>query len=462
MNRIRSAVTASPVTATIPPSLSAPARSGLTLPEAHTSANESDSTAMNSQPHPRDLVVVIDAPSLDTHLQRVPDCTTILQNLSALHGQYDAINAHLYEYSWCHSLKHARHLEDDGIVVVRFAHSREAPLQAAICEQLRALQQVAADVVFVGHPRSNEQLELLRKLRDNPDGTPRELAIAMFDFVGEFDPADIKHLDLVHDLHAAPTRVYDARKAAVTVAAVAETPHGDHSRPDTEDVNPNAPLEERPSPQSGRPLIILIDMENIDHGVAALTPSGKPERAFRPHWDRLQQFAMNHTHGAQVRLVPFLQYHGTVPAFARYMRRELGAHPVVLNPEYSPDRPSQRRSVVDEAIYAVLNELVDRVTDVAIVSNDGGYLPRLQALRENGIDADRRFLMIGLREQMSRAYSDTEWIETLDLEHDIGAFDRELPSRFVLTDIDDFDPAAALGDFGLPAPPEHDDEAAGH
>ena len=332
-----------------------------------------------------------------------------------------------------------------------------------VLSRLEALQQTDCDVLYVGGDSFNGKItSALRDLAVSPDGSERTVAVANFARLSEIDDPAFKHLDLVHDLHAAPTRVYDARKAAVTVAAVADTLHLDHTRPDAEDNDPNAPLEERLSPRSGRPLLILGDMENIDHGVAALMPSGKPERAFRPHWDRLQQFAMNHTHGAQVRLVPFLQYHGTVPAFARYMRRELGAHPVVLNPEYSPDRPSQRRSVVDEAIYAVLNELVDRVTDVAIVSNDGGYLPRLQALRENGIDADRRFLMIGLREQMSRAYSDTEWIETLDLEHDIGAFDRELPSRFVLTDIDDFDPAAALGDFGLPAPPEHDDEAAGH
>ena len=136
--------------------------------------------------------------------------------------------------------------------------------------------------------------------------------------------------------------------------------------------------------------------------------------------------------------------------------------PATFSPEHIPAETSTAAAVSRSAMTNQ-TKIVFTIADVAIVSHDGGYLPGLRGLRENGIDADRRFMAIVLIEQMSRAYIVTELIETLDLEHGIGAFDRELPARFLITNIDEFDPAALLGDFGLPTPPtpERNDQAGG-
>ncbi len=205
----------------------------------------------------------------------------------------------------------------------------------------------------------------------------------------------------------------------------------------------------RPSPRTDRPLIALIDFENIDWGITAVVGPDN-FRGYRPDWSRVDGFLRNLGGSGEILVKGYLQDNGKVRKFAEYLQNQLGFQVQILEPEYDPDCPDERRSVVDEAIHNDLAELRERRCDVIVMSNDGGYFPHLEDLRKNGVDNERSFTVIGLREQMNRVYAKTPWIQTLDLEDDVNAFVNSLPLRPTKpTSVDDLDVTGALGGFGL-------------
>ena len=200
-----------------------------------------------------------------------------------------------------------------------------------------------------------------------------------------------------------------------------------------------------------RPQLVLIDHENIDWTLGTMIEPLRLDEQTRPRWEAIKRFATSRANGGQVLIKSFLQDNDRLTGFAQFLRNELGIVPIILAPEDDtrPERQGKRRPVVDEAIYKDLAALIDRRCDVLIVSNDAGYLEHMAALRAASVDTDRRFAMIGFREWIAGPYHQADWVETFDLEDDLGAFTYPLPGRLRSTGIDDYDPLADLADFGL-------------
>ncbi len=213
---------------------------------------------------------------------------------------------------------------------------------------------------------------------------------------------------------------------------------------------PNRPPAAAPA-GAPRPQLVLIDHENIDWTLGTMIEPLRLDEQTRPRWEAIKRFATSRANGAPVLIKSFLQDNDRLTGFAQFLRNELDIVPIILAPEDDPrpERQGKRRPVVDEAIYKDLAALIDRRCDVLIVSNDAGYLEHMAALRVQGVDADRRFAMIGFREWIAGPYHQADWIETFDLEDDLGAFTYALPGRLRSTGIDDYDPLADLADFGM-------------
>ncbi len=342
-------------------------------------------------------------------------------------------------------------------------------VKSEIAATLRGLAGTTDDVMFVGGDAfSGEITDALRDLGTRPDGHPRRVVIAHFAEQTQFDPAEFETLDLVRDVGALPLRFYEEAPstdayppgypqpsapiesssplASALQEALADAPA---------DLIRQAPEPTRHAsaapPAGPRPQLVLIDHENIDWTLGTMIEPLRLDEQTRPRWEAIKRFATSRANGGQVLIKSFLQDNDRLTGFAQFLRNELGIVPIILAPEDDtrPERQGKRRPVVDEAIYKDLAALVDRHCDVLIVSNDAGYLEHMAALRIAGVDTDRRFAMIGFREWIAGPYHQTDWIETFDLEDDLGAFTYPLPGRLRSTGIDDYDPLADLADFGL-------------
>lgn len=209
----------------------------------------------------------------------------------------------------------------------------------------------------------------------------------------------------------------------------------------------------RPSPRTDRPLIALLDLENIDGVVGNLVGHENLGPETRPDFRRVAEFFRERAGAGDLKVLGFLQDHedGRNHGFARFLEGACDFHIGLLTPE-------PERSIVDDAINNALADLEERHGDVILLSHDGDYFEHLESLRDHGIDRERRFIVIGFPEMMNNLYRTADWIETIDLEHDVGAFQNPLPNRRRPTAVDDLDPSDALGDFGL-NPPDGPDAA---
>ena len=142
----------------------------------------------------------------------------------------------------------------------------------------------------------------------------------------------------------------------------------------------------------------------------------------------------------------FLQDGEKEKGFAGYLR-SIGFEAVLLQREPRLEEPHRQRSVVDEAICKNLAAVRDRRVDILVVSHDGDYYEDLEVLRDS--DPERRVGVVGFVELMNARYS-TQWIERIDLEREVRAFDYRLPNRstpVTVTRVDDYDPSASLDVF---------------
>ena len=357
-----------------------------------------------------------------------------------------------------------------------------------ILAELEALRKTDQDVLYVGGDSyAGEITVALLNLRLRPDGSRRKLHVVHFDRRSDFIGEELDTLDIVVDVEAVPPHVYresDERSRypegylASTQAApprppqplqtpqpapalppMPESPFGTQLR-EAFDARPELvvpPIEAAPpaalapqpdaAPGAPRDILVLIDHENIDWALGNLIGPDQLNAETRPRWGELRRFTERRAAGGNAQFLSFLQHNDAITGFAVYLDGEEGFRPILLRSE--PDDSGRRRPVVDEAIHQALGGLRERECDVLIVSNDGGYLPHMQELRAQGV-YHRRFGVIGFVDEMSALYRNEDWIDTFDLERDVGAFSYQLPRRYMPIAVDDFDISAVLGDFGLP------------
>lgn len=385
------------------------------------------------------------------------------------------------------------------------------PVKEAIAQTLQELEEVDCDIVMAGG--DSQFADQLRKLVSQraSGGIPRKVGVAYLKGWCEIalpDDSELKMLDLVRDLGAAPEALYAARESAqVPPPATLGAPRLIGSR-DLPLPQPGRLLSRRPpaeqlpdghEPISGaeigdeqdgkklsqfgtrftkamamleesgttarvetgggetsyqpsetqRPLLVLVDHENIDWCLGDLIGAANLNQSTRPQWPLLKRYLEEGAGDGPLRVHSYLQHNEANANFAKYLDKELGFYPELLQSEEHATQPNQRQPVVDEAIYDMLAELKNRHCDVVIVSNDGGYFPHLEELRVNGFDRERQFSVIGFADEMAADYAKADWINVIDLEYDIGAFTYALPRRYTPTRLSDYQPAKSLGDFGL-------------
>ena len=179
-----------------------------------------------------------------------------------------------------------------------------------------------------------------------------------------------------------------------------------------------------------RTTYVLIDGENIDATLGQVF-GRRPAPQERPRWDRLLEFAETRWGQPAVGLF-FLAVNGELPMGFVQALMAMGFRPVPL--------AGADQKVVDIAIQRTLVELADREADVMLASNDGDFLPQLEALidgRKLGVVAFEEFCNAGLLRLEERG------VEFYDLEYDVKAFRTHLP-RVRIIPIDEFDPADFL------------------
>ena len=349
-----------------------------------------------------------------------------------------------------------------------------------IVNELQNLRNTDNDVLYVGGDSyAGEITVALLNLRIRPDGSRRKLRVAHFDRRTDFIGTELETLDLVTDVEAVPPHVYHESDERTRYpegylqatqpqtapqpppppppAVSLESPFGRQLRqaidatPDfTAPPAPQAPPPYAPPPDAPagpRNILVLIDHENIDWSLGNLIGPERLNAETRPRWSELRRFVEQRAAGGNTQFISFLQHNDAITGFAVYLDGEEGFRPVLLQSQV--DATGRRRPVVDEAIHHALSGLRDRECDVLIVSNDGGYLQHMQELRQHGL-FHRRFGVIGFIDEMSGLYRSEDWVDTFDLERDVGAFSYQLPRRYMPIAVDDFDISSILGDFALP------------
>ena len=177
---------------------------------------------------------------------------------------------------------------------------------------------------------------------------------------------------------------------------------------------------------------VLVDGENIDATLGQSILGRRPQSHERPRWDRLLKFAED-TWQQPVRGLFFLAVNGELPMSFVQALTAIGFQPVPLSGDGTV-------KVVDVAIQRTLEALAGRDGDVMLASNDGDFLPQMEALvdsRRTGLLAFREFRNAGFTTLISRGMA------MFDLEYDVGAFNEPLP-RIRIIPIEEYDPLAFL------------------
>ncbi|MCC2031138.1 NYN domain-containing protein [Microbacterium allomyrinae] len=177
---------------------------------------------------------------------------------------------------------------------------------------------------------------------------------------------------------------------------------------------------------------VLVDGENIDATLGGSILGRRPQPDERPRWDRLLAFAARRWNQS-VRGLFFLNATTGIPmAFVQALK---AMDYLVVPLSGAPDE-----KVVDIAIQRTLQALVERDSDVILVSHDGDFLEDI----ENLLDGERRVGLLAFTEFRNAGFAALPGLQKFDLEFDAGVFDAPLP-RVRVIPIDEFDPASFLG-----------------
>jgi putative heme uptake system protein len=192
---------------------------------------------------------------------------------------------------------------------------------------------------------------------------------------------------------------------------------------------------------SERRTFVLVDGENIDATLGGSVLGRRPHPEERPRWERVTAH-VEQAWGQPVTGLFFLNAsNGTIPTSFVQALLAMDYRPVPL--AGGPDE-----KVVDIGIQRTLGALLDRDdADVVLASHDADFAPQLAALlaRAEADQRARRVGVIGFREFTSTHLVELveDGVELFDLEHDVRAFNAELP-RVRIISLDDFDPTYFL------------------
>lgn len=177
---------------------------------------------------------------------------------------------------------------------------------------------------------------------------------------------------------------------------------------------------------------VLVDGENIDATLGASILGRRPRPEERPRWERLLQFARERWHQPASALF-FLAANNDLPMPFIQALLAIGYRPIPLS-------GGAGEKVVDIAIQRTLVELRHRDADVLLVSNDGDFVEQMRDLLDG-----RRVGVVGFVEFRNQTFLELveEGMEFYDLEHDVSAFNAQLP-RVRIIPIEEFDPAQFL------------------
>ncbi len=182
------------------------------------------------------------------------------------------------------------------------------------------------------------------------------------------------------------------------------------------------------------PTYILVDGENIDATLGNSILGRRPQPTERPRWERLLDFVAQQW-DCEPQGLFFLAVNAELPMSFVQALTALHYKPIPLQ-----GAPGQK--VVDIAILRTLDEIAQREADVMLVSNDGDFHERMEALLDGSA---RRVGLVGFTEFRNHHFTSLvpRGLEVFDLEDDVAAFTTRLPRLRVIS-IDDFDPRAFL------------------
>lgn len=176
---------------------------------------------------------------------------------------------------------------------------------------------------------------------------------------------------------------------------------------------------------------VLVDGENIDATLGNSLLGRRPNSEERPRWERLTDYVRQEW-GNPVRALFFLNASsGHLPMAFIQALNALDYRPIPLSGDAG-------EKVVDIGILRTLEAIKQRPGDVVLASHDGDFLETITELVEIG---GRRLGLAGFREFFNNGFANLslQGLELIDLEHDVNAFQVQLP-RVRTIAIEDFDP----------------------
>lgn len=180
---------------------------------------------------------------------------------------------------------------------------------------------------------------------------------------------------------------------------------------------------------------VLVDGENIDATLGNSLLGRRPNSEERPRWERLTDYVRQEW-GNPVRALFFLNASsGHLPMAFIQALNALDYRPIPLSGDAG-------EKVVDIGILRTLDAISQRPGDVVLASHDGDFLEDVTKLVEIG---GRRVGLAGFREFFNNGFANLslQGLELIDLEHDVNAFQVQLP-RVRTIAIEDFDPIQFL------------------
>lgn len=179
---------------------------------------------------------------------------------------------------------------------------------------------------------------------------------------------------------------------------------------------------------------VVIDGENIDATLGSSILGGRPTPESRPRWERVLDFAAAR-YGQPVKGLFFLNASGgTMPVTFVQALLAIGFRPIPLAGDSS-------EKVVDLGIKRMLSAIADHGGDVLLASHDGDFAGEMEQLLGMG----RRVGLLAFREFVSGSLASLagRGLQTYDLEHDVQAFNIQLP-RVRIIPLAEFDPTSFL------------------
>ncbi len=177
---------------------------------------------------------------------------------------------------------------------------------------------------------------------------------------------------------------------------------------------------------------LLVDGENIDATLGGSVLGRRPQPEERPRWERLTAYVEQQWQQPVTGLFFLNASNGALPITFVQALLAMDYRPIPL-----AGRADEK--VVDVGIQRTLAALLERDdADVVLASHDADFAEGLHGL----MGGERKLGIVGFRELIATALVVPD-VELFDLEHDVRAFNTELP-RVRIIALDEFDPTYFL------------------